>query len=483
MGRPDRRRRARPHRRRQLGVGRRRRDRARPHPRADQPVARRLGCRDRARIRHGDKDIRRRRLRASGGQVPDRVGGPRHPAGGNRFRSRLDDRVRLPPGGQALATRPAAVAGGDVVLRTGHRRDRVGIGGPHPRIRAHAGASGGRLLQRSGLRVTRRRTGADRRTHRRVAVGAPGVAADRAPHRLVHRLGAVPRRLAAGRRLREIPRRHSGSHRRLRARRAHLPASVRLDAGQIADGNARRRREQGRGRHPRRLDPRAGAGPAAGHRQHRHRRGRRHRRRNLPRLQRLPDPVATAARRRGWDAHRDQAGAVLLRRRGSGGGPALRHLRRRDRRAVLRGAAPPRPVTAAGPAGRLRRLRGVPDTWLRRGARPAVALAWRRLRAGQHPRRRRVWPGLAHPGHAGGPAQGGRGFRRGGPRPGGPGHHDGAPTRRAGRQQRRPADGHHADEVPGALRRAGVPGATAGHEALPSAARRGVLGGRVRRPG
>ena len=167
VGRPDRRRRARPHRRRQLGVGRRRRDRARPHPRADQPVARRLGCRDRARIRHGDKDIRRRRLRTSGGQVPDRVGGPRHPAGGNRFRPRLDDRVRLPAGGQALATRPAVVRGDNGVLRTGHRRDRVGIGGPHPRIRAHAGASGGRLLQRSGLRVTRRRTGADRRTHRR----------------------------------------------------------------------------------------------------------------------------------------------------------------------------------------------------------------------------------------------------------------------------------------------------------------------------
>ena len=184
---------------------------------------------------------------------------------------------------------------------------------------AHAGASRGRLLQRSGLRVTRRRTGADRRTHRRVAVGAPGVAADRAPHRLVHRLGAVPRRLAAGRRLREIPRRHSGSHRRLRARRAHLPASVRLDAGQVADGHARRRREQGRGRHPGdwtrsrcrtcRGAPTAPSSP----------------RPTTPATkssstQRLPDPVATAARRRGWDAHRDQAGAVLLRRRGSGGG-------------------------------------------------------------------------------------------------------------------------------------------------------------------
>ena len=60
---------------------------------------------------------------------------------------------------------------------------------------------------------------------------------------------------------------------------------------------------------------------------------------------------------------------------------------------------------------------------------------------------------------------------------------DSRSTRRSGRQQRRAADGHHVDQVPGAVRRAGVQRAAAGHEALPPAAGGGVVGGRVRQPG
>ena len=58
-----------------------------------------------------------------------------------------------------------------------------------------------------------------------------------------------------------------------------------------------------------------------------------------------------------------------------------------------------------------------------------------------------------------------------------------ATPRRAGRQQRRAADGHHADALPGAVRCGRLPGAAARHAALPPAAGRGVLDGRVRRPG
>ena len=53
---------------------------------------------------------------------------------------------------------------------------------------------------------------------------------------------------------------------------------------------------------------------------------------------------------------------------------------------------------------------------------------------------------------------------------------------RPGRQQRRPADGHHADAVPGVVRRARVQRAAAGHAPVPPAAGRRVMGGRVRRP-
>ena len=64
------------------------------------------------------------------------------------------------------------------------------------------------------------------------------------------------------------------------------------------------------------------------------------------------------------------------------------------------------------PARRLRRFRSGANAGLRRCARPAVAGPRRHLRAGQHPRRRRVRPALAHPGDARGPTPGGRGLRR-----------------------------------------------------------------------
>ena len=81
-----------------------------------------------------------------------------------------------------------------------------------------------------------------------------------------------------------------------------------------------------------------------------------------------------------------------------------------------------------------------------------------------------------------GTSPGGRGLRGGGNRFGGPRHHHRGATRRAGRQQRRAVDGHHADQVPGTLRCSGVPGAVAGHAPLPSVAGWSVLGRRVRQP-
>ena len=87
---------------------------------------------------------------------------------------------------------------------------------------------------------------------------------------------------------------------------------------------------------------------------------------------------------------------------------------------------------------------------------PAVAGPRRHLRGGQHPRRRRVRPGWHTPGDAGRPAPG---RTRTSPRSHEdlvrPRHHHRRPARRAGRQQRRPADGRHADPLPGAVRRAG----------------------------
>ena len=137
----------------------------------------------------------------------------------------------------------------------------------------------------------------------------------------------------------------------------------------------------------------------------------------------------------------------------------------------------------ADAARRLRRFRGGADAGLRRRAGPAVAGAWGYLCDGQHPRRRRVRADMAHPGDARRQASGRRGLRRCGKGSGAPRYHDGRAARCAGRKQRRPADGHHADAVPGAVRRAGVQRATAGHAAVPPVAGGRVVGCRVRRPG
>ena len=61
------------------------------------------------------------------------------------------------------------------------------------------------------------------------------------------------------------------------------------------------------------------------------------------------------------------------------------------------------------------------------------------------------------------------------------GHHVAEAPRHHGRQQRRPADGRDAHAASRAVRRDRVPGAAARHEALPQAARRRVVDGRVRR--
>ena len=59
--------------------------------------------------------------------------------------------------------------------------------------------------------------------------------------------------------------------------------------------------------------------------------------------------------------------------------------------------------------------------------------------------------------------------------------HVAAPPRHPGRQQRRPADGQHDDDVSGPVPIGRLPGAAARHAALPQAARGCVVGRRVRR--
>ena len=135
------------------------------------------------------------------------------------------------------------------------------------------------------------------------------------------------------------------------------------------------------------------------------------------------------------------------------------------------------------PALRLRRLRGLADARLQRHRRPRLAAAGRRVRARQHPRRRRIRSALA-PGRAQGqPPQGLRGLRGGRRRPVRAQDHLAQAPRRAGRQQRRPADGQHDRAVSAAVRRHRLPGAAARHEALQPPAGRRLVDGRIRRPG
>ena len=183
----------------------------------------------------------------------------------------------------------------------------------------------------------------------------------------------------------------------------------------------------------------------------------------------------------GGERRDTEAGAGLL-RPGRAVGPAvLRDLGRRHPGAVLRGRSGGL-AGRADPAHRLRRLRGLADPVLQRGGRARLARPRRHLRGRQPARRRRVRPAVAHGRDQGEPALRLRGLRRGRGRPGGAGHHHARAARHRGRQQRRPADGRDADPLSGAVRRDRHPGAAARHAALPRAAGRGVLDGRVRRP-
>ena len=112
-------------RRRELGVGGRRRHRTRPFAGTDQPVARRLGRRGGARIRHAHKGIRRRRLRAAGGQDPRSAGRTETPSlvgtdfgEGSLTESGYPRLVKRWRRGQPLAEAETVFSG------TEHRRDR-----------------------------------------------------------------------------------------------------------------------------------------------------------------------------------------------------------------------------------------------------------------------------------------------------------------------------------------------------------------------
>ena len=206
VGRADRRRRTGPSRRRELGVGRRRRHRTGVHARPGRAVPGRLRRLRRARIRHGDTRIRRRRIRAAGGQVAARLGGHRHRAGGHGLRRRLADRLGLPAGDQAVAPGHPAGRGGDRVRGRPHRRPRRPPRWTAPRASSAPcwdgpSTSGTKRSTNCGV------TGADpdRRAHRRELVDTPRVAADRAAHRLVLRRSELSRRFAAGGRVRRIP--------------------------------------------------------------------------------------------------------------------------------------------------------------------------------------------------------------------------------------------------------------------------------------
>ena len=185
-------------------MGRRRRDRTRSHTGAGLAVAGRFGRRSGPRIRHGHTVVRSQGVPAPRGQVASDLGRPRHPRRRHRLRAGLADRVGLSPDGQALASRPAAVRGRHTVHRDAGGRSRYGRGGPHPGLRTHSDLPRDRLLQRPGLSTAFRRTGAYRRTHRRHAVGAPGLAADRVAQRLAHRCRIPRGRFATCRELRTV---------------------------------------------------------------------------------------------------------------------------------------------------------------------------------------------------------------------------------------------------------------------------------------
>ena len=145
--------------------------------------------RGRARIRHAHKAVRRRRFRACPKRRPRSTGRTRTPLlVGTDFGDGLDDRVRLPAHGQALAARAAAGGRRDGLLRRTHRRERRRVRRPHTRFRADFRLAGSidffnaeiyELRDDELIRI-------DVPTDATLSA-SPRLAADRAAHRLVHR--------------------------------------------------------------------------------------------------------------------------------------------------------------------------------------------------------------------------------------------------------------------------------------------------------
>ena len=134
-------------------------------------------------------------------------------------------------------------------------------------------------------------------------------------------------------------------------------------------------------------------------------------------------------------------------------------------------------------AGRLWRIRGCTDAWLRGSAGPAVVVPRRNLRAGQYPWWRRIRPDLAHASHARGRHKVAEDFAavagdlvdRGITTP--------AQLGAQGGSNGGLLMGIWLTKYPELFGGFGVPGTPAGHAAVPPAAGWSVLGGGVRRPG
>ena len=114
--------------------------------------------------------------------------------------------------------------------------------------------------------------------------------------------------------------------------------------------------------------------------------------------------------------------------------------------------------------------------------RQRVAGARWRGRGCQHPRRRRVRPGLAPGGRERTQAAQLRRFHRGGARPDPAWHHEPAAPRHRRWQQRRAARGRGFHAAPRPVQRGRVQRAAARHAALPQAAGGCLVDGRIRRP-
>ena len=139
-------------------------------------------------------------------------------------------------------------------------------------------------------------------------------------------------------------------------------------------------------------------------------------------------------------------------------------------------------ATGPDPADRLRRLRDLADAGLQRRRRPGLAGPGRHLRGRQHPGRRRVRPALAHGGAAGEPAGAYEDFAAVASDLVDARHHHAARLGIQGGSNGGLLMGVMLTRYPelfGAI----VCGAAARHAALPPAAGRGVVDGRVRRPG